>query len=237
MSVTAQYYLPLLTPPADAGPVGLTYQPDHAGEATSRLLVQFDDAVKLHAMLRAHVKPLQALELAAFAVRDAFNVDRAEGAQLDVVGWLVGEDRQARPDIPYRAYIKARILANRSGGTPGALYAIARMLLGDEPELSLYRESGLAAHFNLDIVGDGALTFPWDEASTVPSDVVAKTLSDAFLRATSGGVSYTIYYQLSEYVFEFADADVEQDDVLRGFADDDDELDDGGAFIGAEGTA
>jgi Protein of unknown function (DUF2612) len=238
MSEFALYFLPgpPTFPPATPGVPGLVYQPDHPGDAESKLLEQFSNAVKLHALVRALVKPLQALELAALSVRDAFDVDNAEGAQLDVVGWLVGEDRLGKGDVAYRAYVKARILANASKGRPREIYALARALLGESPTLLLSRESGLPAHYNFDIA-DTTLRFPWDTDAEVAPDVVARALRDAFELATVGGVSFLITYQFSPYAFECASGDVEEDDVLRGFADDDDEEADGGSFVGAEGNA
>lgn len=51
-SSSATFLLPeYASPPAEAP--GLTYQPDHAGEAERRLLSQFDSAARLHALVRA----------------------------------------------------------------------------------------------------------------------------------------------------------------------------------------
>jgi hypothetical protein len=238
MSESVQYFLPVVVAPLPAAPgmPGITYQPDHQGEAESRLLVQFDDAVKLHALVRALVKPLQALELAALQVRDAFDVDTAVGLQLDVVGWLVGEDRQGKGDVAYRAYVKARILANASKGRPRDIYRIVRALIGPGPTVELAREPGLAAHYNLSVTS-AALAFPWDVDGEVSADIVARAVRDALMLATSGGVSFEIYFQFSANAFEFASGETEESDVDHGFADDDDALtEDGGTFIGVEAS-
>ncbi len=238
MSETAQYWLPVLPlplPPPPGTP-GLTYQPDHAGHAASKLLEQFAKAKTLHAVVRAHVKPLQALELAALQVIGAFDVNTAVGKQLDVVGWLVGEDRQGKGDVAYRAYVKARILANASKGRPRDIYAIVRALIGDVPTVTLSREPGLAAHYRLDITA-AALAFPWDEDGEVPPDLVARAVRDALLLATSGGVSFEVWFQFSVHAFRFAPGEVEVADVDNGFADDDDALtEDGGPFVGVEAS-
>jgi hypothetical protein len=232
MTDVAVYYLPsgeMIETPAPGIP-GLTYQPDHAGDAESRLLVQFNDAVKLHALVRALVKPMQRLELDAFSVQDAFDLDEATGDQLDILGNLVGEPRQSKTDTAYRAYVKARVLANDSNGTPATLYAIARALLGTSPTLTIVPE--YPAGYTFEVAGV-TLQFPWDLVGDVGPELVAKALADALLLATSAGVGFTLYYQYSLYAFEFASGDVEETDALRGFADDD-ELDAGGDFIGAE---
>jgi Protein of unknown function (DUF2612) len=233
MTEFAFYYLPAdAVPYSDPTTPGLVYQPDHAGDAESRLLVQFEKAEKLHALVRALVKPFQSLELDAFAVRDAFDVAVATGDQLDILGNLVGEARQSKIDAAYRAYVLARILANDSNGTPTTLYAVARALLGETVTLQI--SPLYPAGYDFLIITAGALVFPWDvDEYEVSSDLVAKALADALMLATSAGVGFTVYYQYSAYAFEFASGDVEETDALRGFADDD-ELDPGGDFIGAE---
>lgn len=232
MSEIAEFFLPTYTPAVVPTGIGLVYQPDHAGEADSRLLVQFKDSVNLHALVKALVKPFQALEQAAFQVLDAFDVDTAIGKQLDMVGGLAGEDREARSDVAYRAYIKARILANASDGAPGTIYALARMLLGDDPTVTY--EPDFPAGYALYVSGT-TLQFPWDMGATESPDVVARALADAMLLATSAGVSFILFYQFTDdaHAFTFASADAEENDVDRGFADDD-ELDPGGVMIGVE---
>lgn len=230
-SASATFPLPeYAAPPAEAP--GLTYQPDHAGEAERRLLSQFDSAARLHALVRALVQPLQDLEQAAFDVMGAFDVDTASGAQLDAVGALVGEARLGRSDVAYRAYVKARILANRANGQPKILYAIARALLGSVPSLRLTTVS--PAHYDFDVAAT-TLQLPWDAGATMAPEAVAKALADALLLATSGGVSLTLFYQFTDDAgtFLFASGDAEEDDVNRGLADDE-ESDPGGALIGAE---
>lgn len=232
-SSSASFQLPAFTP-SDAGTApGLVYNADHRGEAESRLLAQFDDAPKLHALVRALVGPLQTLEQAAFEVLEAFELGGAAGAQLDVVGGLVGESRQGRSDIAYRAYVQARILANSSDGAAGSIYGIARALLGEDV-LSLKLTTRPSAHYDLDVAAS-SLRFPWDASALESPDVVARALADALVLATSAGVSFTVLYQLTTdaNTFVFADADVEQADTARGLADDE-ESDPGGAMIGAE---
>jgi hypothetical protein len=232
MATTATYPLIKATQPPAIGP-GLAYVADHRGEAEGRLLAQFDDAAKLHALVRALVGPLQTLEQAAFEVLGAFEVDSVAGAQLDAVGGLVGESRQSRGDAHYRAYVKARILANSADGRPSVLYDIARALLGEDV-LSLRLRTMPPAHYDFEVAAS-ALQLPWDDAQDVPEELVARALADALFMATSAGVSLTVFYQYTADAdtFLFASGDVEEADAARGLADD--ELTDaGGALIGAE---
>jgi hypothetical protein len=226
-------------PPGDGTQPGLVYQPDHAGEAERRLLSQFDDAAKLHALVRALVSPLQALEQDAFEVLTCFDVETAAGAQLDIVGGFVGVLRDSKMDIAYRAYIKAKILANASDGTAETILRISRVLLGEDI-LSLTYVLGAIenhpAHFDL-WVAAAALRFPWDGLGTMSSEAVAVALADALFLATSAGVSFTLFYQYGAdadtLVFSSV-GDEEEDSTTQGLADDDDEGVMGGALIGAE---
>jgi Protein of unknown function (DUF2612) len=233
MSESASFLLTPYVPQPEGGDIGLVYQPDHAGEAASRLISQFDDAAKLHALVRALVRPIQDLELAAFELMDSFDVDDAVGDQLDKLGAILDEAREGRGDAYYRAYIKARIAANNSNGTPLDVYRVTRMLLGEDV-LSLRLTAVPSAHFILEIAAT-TLQFPWDDAVDVPPDLVAKAVADAVFRAISDGISFTLFYQFGsdEETFTFADADTADADTGRGFADDD-LIDPGGQLIGAE---
>ncbi len=240
MSTGASFLLPSYVPPASTGTQpGLVYQPDHAGEAEGRLIAQFDDSAKLHALVRALVQPLQALEQDAFEVLGCFDVESAYGAQLDIVGGFVGVLRESKTDIAYRAYIKAKILANASDGTTETLLRISRLLLGEDL-LSLTYVPGWVenhpAHFDL-WVAASALRLPWDELATMSSEGVAVALADALFLATSAGVSFTLFYQYTAdadtFVFSSV-GDAEEDSTTQGLADDDDASVVGGALIGAE---
>lgn len=243
MSTSATFPLPTYSPSSSSttttGP-GLVYQPDHAGEAEARLLAQFDDATKLHAFVRALVRPLQELEQAAFKVMEAFDVETAAGAQLDIVGGFVGVPRESRADVAYRAYIKAKILANASDGATETILKIARTLLGASALTITYElgttSEGIPAHYNLHIAA-AALHFPWDTGNAEGPERVARMLADAVFLGTSAGVSLTLYYQygLDANTMLFSSVgDAEEDSTTQGLADASDEDATGGALIGAE---
>lgn len=185
----------------------------------------------LNALVDVLVSPFQELEDSAAILYNAFDLDTAVGQQLDWIGLRVGEPRLGREDTHYRAYIKARIAANTSDGQAGQIYNVARMILGDGPSLLI--ETVPPASYQFSVEG-GALAYPWD-ASVAPS-LVAVSLADALLAATSGGISLAVHYQVTDdaHTFTFASGEVEEDDVNAGLANDDDELDAGGLFVGTE---
>lgn len=240
MSTSATFLLPAFVPSDDGAQPGLVYQPDHAGDAESLLLSQFDDAQKLHALVRVLVAPLQEIEQAAFEVRDAFDLETATGAALDLVGGVVGVLRDARSDVAFRAYIKARILANASDGAIETILQIARTMLGPDV-LSLTYEHGQVvdhqpAHFNL-YVAASTLRFPWDPTGIEPPNTVAIALADAVFLAVSAGVSFSLYYQYDDdaHAFTFSSVgDAEEDSTTQGFANASEADATGGSLIGVE---
>jgi hypothetical protein len=240
MSTSASFLLPAFVAPGGGTQPGLVYQPDHAGDAASRLLAQFDDAETLHAFVRLLVRPLQELEQAAFQLLDAFDLEDAAGAQLDMLGGIVGMLRDGRSDIAYRAYIRAKILANVSDGAVETILKIARTLLGESATSITYEHGRVfdnhPAHFNLHVAAT-ALRFPWDEDSEESPDVVAIALADAVFLAVSAGVSFTLFYQYTDdaHAFTFSSVgDAEEDSTTQGFADVSEDDANGGAMIGVE---
>lgn len=59
-------------------------------------------------------------------------VDNAEGAQLDLIGKLVGQSRLGMVDADYRRLVRARISVNRSKGTTEDVITVADLVLGDD---------------------------------------------------------------------------------------------------------
>lgn len=92
------------------------------------LISQYADAEKLKALICALIDPLQAIETAACAVyAQVLNIDGAEGVHLDLLGRIVGENRNGLSDYVYRRAIKTRVLINRSQGRIPDLIKVARM--------------------------------------------------------------------------------------------------------------
>lgn len=81
--------------------------------------------------LSAIIAPSQSIEdtLQQFAY-ERF-VDTAVGAQLDIVGRIVGQEREGLADTDYRRFIRARIAANNSNGTINDLLVVAFLVVYD----------------------------------------------------------------------------------------------------------
>lgn len=100
---------------------------EHAAEAYHNL-ISFFQKPRNQAVLEALAAQVQELEGELWDLNQAFDIEDAEGQQLDFIGRLVGEARQGRTDTDYRKAVKVRILTNGSQGTHEELLAIVAAL-------------------------------------------------------------------------------------------------------------
>jgi hypothetical protein len=112
---------------------------DFAELASQRMLAQHPDPGNLAALLQALAEGQQAYHDVALEVRDGFDVATAVGAQLDMIGSVVGLTREGFADERYRVFLliqtklllaTAREDASWTGTSPNIL-AIARAFIGD----------------------------------------------------------------------------------------------------------
>lgn len=84
-------------------------------------------------LLRALVGPIQEAEDALQQLLTERTVDTAIGAQLDVIGKLVGQPRAGEPDDEkYRRYVRARISTNKSTGLVSDVLKVADLIVYDD---------------------------------------------------------------------------------------------------------
>ena len=105
---------------------------DHEEQAYGLFIEQYSERPRLAALLASYTQEIQELEDAIWAVRLGRFLDNAEGAQLDVIGKLVGERRDGRADNVYRVLITAKIRVNWSQGRPNDVIAVVRIVQGTE---------------------------------------------------------------------------------------------------------
>lgn len=93
-------------------------------------------------------KQTQDLEDAIQSVLAVLSIDNAQGATLQLIAKLVGQPYAGEPDPVFRLYLKARIRANLSDGSPDDLYAV------------------FAAMFGLTVAGQAQIvSYPWASGS------------------------------------------------------------------------
>lgn len=111
---------------------GLTRETAYGDEAVDNLLGVFKDLPRIEAFVRAYADRITELEDAAWEVMVLLSdVDQAlskGGVWLERLGQLVGASRKGTNDDTFAAFIRARIAANRSRGTPDDLVLVLQRL-------------------------------------------------------------------------------------------------------------
>lgn len=120
--------------------MSVTQITDHQARALATLLSQWGGAVKLKALLAALIERVQELDDDAWAMIAGRMLATAEGAQLDILGQIVGQRREGLADDDFRRLIEVRIQANLARGRVTALLQIASTLVGAPVT---YRQAGL----------------------------------------------------------------------------------------------
>lgn len=167
--------------------MGLTQTTTHIAEAKARFVQQFRAKPNMEAWLADYVTQVQDLEDVFFQLLLDRVIATAIGVQLDGLGAIVGEERKGKSDASYRIWIRGRILANRSSGTPEQMLELAD-LVTDANTLAI--EEYYPAGFNLII---------YDDLVENVDDVAA--ILDA---ASPAGVRAHMEYRLSAEALMFA---------------------------------
>lgn len=133
-------------------------------------------------MVTALITPFATLETALLALLTQRSVDTAIGAQLDVLGKIVGEVRNGLDDDDYRRYVRARVLANRSQGVSEDLIKIAVFILGVTTPGTIF----------IHTVSDASLILEIFNVAVTTAEAIA--LQDMLQDAVSAGVRLVISY-------------------------------------------
>jgi hypothetical protein len=125
--------------------------------------------------------PFQSLESALQQLLTERSIDTAVGAQLDVIGRIVGEPRNGLDDDTYRRHCRARISANSSDGTIENVITVTDLIVYDDD-----------AYYEIDNQGAAALVV------RVQDVAITEELADiliSFLKDTvSAGVRVILEY-------------------------------------------
>jgi hypothetical protein len=199
-----------------------TLKTTHLTEAEELLIEQLKGKPNFRAMLQIFIDKIQEIENVLDDVQRLRWVDDATNAQLDVLGAIVGVDRDGRLDDAYRIVIKARIRANFASGIPSDFFEVFGILLGDDASTELHDYPPAA--FTCEVSNAGmALT------SEEANEVVA-----IFRSLRGAGIDGQLIYSLADDdgSFIFSD-DTEDTSTTQGFTDTDEDATDGGvlAFV------
>lgn len=111
-----------------ASPVTVDYVSDWKSRLRSRLYTQFRNKTTWEQWLTLLARQFQDLEDSAQTMFTLLDIDNSSGTQLDTIGRIVGQPRLGSSDTTYRLYLKARIKANSSSGTPEEIYGVMKTL-------------------------------------------------------------------------------------------------------------
>jgi len=185
----------------------LAWIESHCEDGKSLLIHQFRKP-RIEAMLCALLEGVQELDDAVWQVLTGKWLDDAVGVQLEQLGEIVDMPRRGWTDETYRLLLSAQILVLRSSGSWPELLAILEAV-GVTMSLTEVYDSPPAA-------GRIVLGEPLD------GDVTEVEVFDLLVRAKLGGVRLDLEFPASALAeaFTWADADVDQADTARGWADD-----------------
>ena len=88
--------------------------------------------------------PFQSLEGMLQQLLTERSIDTAVGAQLDVIGRIVGQRRNGLDDDTYRRHCRAKISVNRATGTFEDIYKIIDLIIYDDDAEYVAQNEGTA---------------------------------------------------------------------------------------------
>jgi len=102
---------------------------DHEARAFARFFEQWKNKPNMVSSISSLVGGYPDMETMFFDLLDKrFNIDAAEGEQLDVIGIIVGQGRLNFDDAFYRILLNVRIGINISEGEPESIISTAKIL-------------------------------------------------------------------------------------------------------------
>jgi hypothetical protein len=103
---------------------------DQVQQGLDRLVTQWADKPVVQGLLKSYLENVETVENLYEQLLDERSVFTAIGAQLDVIGTIVGEARDGKSDAAYRQAILDRIAINNADGTPEKIIQILKTITG-----------------------------------------------------------------------------------------------------------
>lgn len=162
---------------------------DMCRDGLSVAMSQYANSPRWRAWVCALLKQGQKVETDIIAFRTLTSIEDSEGAQLDKLGEILGEERESRSDPDYRRGLRTRVLVNRSSGRAEEMIEIARLWQGVGDDVSVGYMELYPAHMTI-------IPRP------VASDPVR--LFRRLVQAKAGGVSLTLRARPATRTFKFS---------------------------------
>lgn len=185
---------------------------DRFDSGVALLIDHFQSKENFVSLFSTYAEQTQELEDTFFDLFNGFQLDTAEGAQLDAIGEIVGADRGGLSDTNYRFRIRARVLLNVTSGTPNQILAIVAAVLAGASFPSAITFSYTPYY---------PASFLIELFSTLDNvdDTLANEIALALIEATPAGVQSALIYSNNpdNNTFTFADGATPDADIPRGF--------------------
>lgn len=159
--------------------ITVDYISDWKGRLRSKLYEQFGSLPNMIAMSDLFARQFQDLENSGQTLFSITSIDDSEGVNLDVIGRIIDQLRLGVDDATYRLFLKAKVRANKSSGTPEEIYSVFRALLGNA--ISMIYIPGNDAGFELQIR---------DPISALFASVAAQLLGIAKMAGVKGNLDW-----------------------------------------------
>jgi hypothetical protein len=173
---------------------------DHEARGVALLIERYRKPL-VSALLRSWLAEVQAVEDALWQVLTQRAINNAVGAQLDVLGRIVGQPREGLSDEQYRVWVAARALVMRSSGMVAQLFAIADKLMSAPMKLEEYYPASQLLR-----------------AQDVIDANIGRSIARMFATAKAGGVGTQFVWWATSPPFQFAPTDVVVSSSPYGFA-------------------
>jgi hypothetical protein len=137
--------------------MALTRTTTHVADGQAQLISQFVRKPNFRALLGTYLQQVQELEDVFFQLLGIPTaIEAQEGAQLDLIGKIVGQERDGRSDTVYRRGILARLAINRASGLYDEfLTVLALVAPGEISEIEEFYPAGLVIRLLDAFSGDG----------------------------------------------------------------------------------
>jgi hypothetical protein len=106
---------------------------DHPEQGLALRIGQYKEKPRLERLFAVFLWQVQLLEDAVYDLLVKRFIDNATGAQLDLIGKIVGEKRLGRDDDEYRLFIRVRVQINRANATAPSVLTVLAMLTAPTP--------------------------------------------------------------------------------------------------------
>lgn len=171
--------------------MSLVISTEHVETALDRILYQFKDKPKFEAFITAFVQQFQDIEDVIGQLLTDRQIDTATGENLNILGRIVGEERQGRTDADYRVWIKARIQINKSSGTSEEIINVLALITG-------FQTAG-----SFELIEDTYPAYVHIVVGPALGSIDPQVLYDILDEMRSACVAFNMTYHITDPVFAF----------------------------------